>query len=294
MPVANPAVPKSKEEWETLHEPWLSALSHQSFGDHPPEPWIELKETGAVNQRDIRWTDYEFLSEKPYRLPMWMASAEGQDPAKAEQVVLHVLDQQDWERVNQFIAMGQSEAQFKLEAEFGNAWLAFLDQCRQSGVVHLFFAPRGVGPTEWTRDEKKRTHLRRSFAILGRTDDSARVWDITQALLAWQAIPGLRDKPLTIQGARQAAGWSLHAAILGGSGYRLDLTDLPATDLEGPAFLNASRILQPAHAVALALDQSHITLRSTKPVNPKDWEFATAVNALLGTRPDSDLVIVSP
>jgi hypothetical protein len=151
-----------------------------------------------------------------------------------------------------------------------------------------------VGPTEWTRDEKKRTHLRRSFAILGRTDDSARVWDITQALLAWQAIPGLRDKPLTIQGARQAAGWSLHAAILGGSGYRLDLTDLPATDLEGPAFLNASRILQPAHAVALALDQSHITLRSTKPVNPKDWEFATAVNALLGTRPDSDLVIVSP
>lgn len=307
VPVANPAVPKSKEEWESLREPWWAAIEQQYLGSHPlkpevdvenhtPEPEIELKETRTVTQRGIRWTDYEFLSEKPYRLPMWMASAEGQDPEKAERVVLHVLDQQDWERVNQFIAMGQSEAQFKLEAEFGNAWLAFLDQCRQPGVVQLFFAPRGVGPTEWTRDEKKRTHLRRSFALLGRTDDAARVWDITQALLARQAIPGLRDKPLTIQGARQAAGWSLYAAILGGSGRRLDLTDLPASDLEGPAFLNASRILQPAHAVALALDldQSHMTLRSTQPVNPKDWEFATAVNALLGTRPDSDLVIVSP
>lgn len=297
VPVASHAVPKSKEEWESLRKPWLSALSHQSFGNHPPEPWIELKETGAVIRRDIRWTDYEFLSEKPYRLPMWAASAEGQDPAKVERVVLHVLDQRDWERVNQFIAMGKSEAQFKLEAEFGNAWLAFLEQCRQPGGVHLFFAPRGVGPTEWTRDEKKRTHLRRRFALLGRTDDAARVWDVTQAILARQAIPGLGDKPLTIQGSRQAAGWALYAALLGGgTGCRLDLTDLPANDLEGPAFLNASRILQPAHAVALALDldQSHITLRSTQPVNPTDWEFATAVNTLLGTRPDSDLVIVSP
>lgn len=297
VPVANPAIPMSKEEWESLRKPWKLTLIRKSFlygsSKYPNTP----KEIKTVICRDIQWTDYQILGEDPYRLHMIAASHADLNREKTEQVVLHVLDQLDWERVNQFIEMGKSEAQLKLEAEFGNAWLAFLEQCRQPGVVHLFFAPRGVGPTEWTRAEPARTHLRRRFALLGRTDDSMRVQDVDHALRAILAIRGLTFKPLTIRGQRQAAGWALHGALLdGGVGYRLDLTDLPATYQDGPVYLNAARILQPAHAVALALDldQSHITLRSTQPVNPKDWEFATAVNALLGTRPGGDLVIVSP
>lgn len=294
VPAAPDAVPATKAEWESRRTPWLATLYQKSFGNRPVMPWIDLKETASVTQRDIRWTDYEYLSEEPYRLSLVTASPEGLDRAHAERVVLHVLDQTEWERVNQFITMGKSLAQFKLEAEFGNAWLAFLEQCRQPGTVHLFMTPRGVGPTEWTRDARERIHIRRRFALLGRTDDSARVWDVTQALLARQAIPGLRDKPLTIQGERQAAGWALYAALLGGgTGYRLDLTDLPATHRDGPIFLNADRFLKPPHAVAFALDvdQSAVTLRFTQSFRQEDWAFPEAIEALLGARDNAGLTL---
>ncbi len=45
VPVANPAIPKSKKSGSRCGSPWLAALIHQSFGNHPFEPWIELKET---------------------------------------------------------------------------------------------------------------------------------------------------------------------------------------------------------------------------------------------------------
>src|SRR5688572_32237130 len=44
------------------------------------------------------------------------------------------------------------------------------------GVV-AFVAPRGIGPTAWDADERKQTHIRRRFLLLGQTLDGMRVWE---------------------------------------------------------------------------------------------------------------------
>ena len=45
-----------------------------------------------------------------------------------------------------------------------------------------WFAPRGVGLTAWTGDEKRQTKIRRRFQLLGQTLDGMRVWDIRRAI----------------------------------------------------------------------------------------------------------------
>src|SRR5206468_4080514 len=52
----------------------------------------------------------------------------------------------------------------------------------EKNVTLAFFAPRGVGLTAWSGDEKKRTQIRRRFMLLGQTLDGLRVWDIRRAV----------------------------------------------------------------------------------------------------------------
>ena len=42
--------------------------------------------------------------------------------------------------------------------------------------AYAWFAPRGVGPTQWNREERHHTHIRRRFMLLGETLDSMRVF----------------------------------------------------------------------------------------------------------------------
>ena len=298
VPVAKYAVPKTVAGWEAMRKNWYVDLLKKCFQAWPANRFqttIQFVEPLKLNdntRREIHWTEYEFLSQEPYRLSLLVASPEGLDRAKAERVILHVLDQTEWDRVHGLIDMGRSEAEFKLDAVRGAEFIAFQNQCREAGTVHIYFAPRGVGPTEWSREDRKRAHIRRRFALLGQTDDSARVWDVMRAIGAKQSLHGFRDKPFTIEGSRQAAGWALYASLFGGgTNARLELTDLPATHRDGPIFLNVSRVMEVPQAVALAAEEYRVTLRFTQPPAQSDWEFATAVDALLGKRANAGLTL---
>ncbi len=294
VPVAKYEVPTSSAAWSTMSNSWKEALFFRCFRAWPytaTNESVDLKEITSATRRDILWTDFSFLSQEPYRLPLVVTSSESLDRAKAERVVLHVLDQTEWERIHGLIEMGRSEAEYDLAEPYASEFSKFCQQCSQPGIVHIYFAPRGVGPTEWSRDERKRTHIRRRFALLGQTDDSARVWDVVRAITAVQSMDGLKGKPLTIEGARQAAGWGLYASLFSEPVPQLDLTDLPATHRDGPIVLNVSRLIELPHAVAVAAEKCQVRLLFTKPSNPMDWKFATSVDALLGKRPNAGLTI---
>ena len=309
VPVAQHAVPKTMEEWKAIGKNLRQELLSKCFRAWPGgmASDLDVKELNANSRREIRWTEYEFLSQEPYRLPLLVTSPEGLDRGKAERVVLHVLDQTEWDSIHGLIEMGRSEAEFKLDAVLGARFIAFQDQCREAGTVHIYFAPRGVGPTEWTRDAQQRAHIRRRFALLGQTDDSARVWDVCRAIQAVQLIDGLQDKPLTIEGARQAAGWGLYASlflppteaqhpevpVIDGLDVSLKLTDLPSTHREGPIFLNVSRFMETPQAVALAAGRGPVTLRFTQPHDKADWEYAIAIDSLRGKRPNAGLTLLN-
>ena len=297
VPAAQITTPTSSAEWDTMKSNWLKQLMTLSFRAWPEgQSPVELRTIRSDVQRGIRWTEHEYLSQEPYRLSLWDAQSASLDPRKAKRVVLHVLDQVEWEQTSHWMERARREeeaasATEKAKTPEESDFHAFLQMCRQPDAYHVFFAPRGIGPTEWTRNERERVHIRRRFALLGQTDDSARVWDTRRAIQAVRSIPSLSEIPLTISSKGRAAGWGVYASLFEPPVADLQLTDLPVDHASGPILLNVSRILEFPQAVAMAADRSRVALRFSGTESRTGWEFARTVGTLTGQRPDVGLTI---
>lgn len=298
VPAAQITTPTSLAEWEAMKSIWMKQLMTLSFGTWPVQKQgVEVRMVHSEVQNGIRWTDYEFLSQEPYRLPLLMLQSASTEPAAAKHLALFVLDQADREEFDTLIKRGRhpSDVAASTDTPSQNSKQldGLLEMCRTSNMCCVVFSPRGIGPTEWTRDERERAQIRRRFALLGQTDDSARVWDTRRAIQALRSIPELSGLKLSIDATGRAAGWVLYASLFEPPVAELGLEDLPFSHVQGPIFLNVSRILELPQAVAMAADRGQVTLRFSKPPDKAGWEFATAVDTLRGKHPGVGLTIES-
>src|SRR5262249_2743234 len=83
--------------------------------------------------------------------------------------------------------------------------------------------PRGIGPTRWneTGADGKPTgvHIKRRFALIGRTLDDCRVWDVRPGLAVLRTVPDLQGAPRW--GGREGGGGGappLRRLVRGGRG----------------------------------------------------------------------------
>jgi cephalosporin-C deacetylase-like acetyl esterase len=124
-------------------------------------------------------------------------------------------------------------------------------------------ACRGVGPSKWTRKSPP-NYVERSHALLGRTVDSGRVWDIASAVRAQQEPAALE---LKVAGRGQAGILAAYAALFEPSISEVIVVDPPASHRDGPIFLNVQRVLDIPEVLGL-LAPRPLTL-----VNAKDKAF---------------------
>jgi hypothetical protein len=105
-----------------------------------------------------------------------------------------------------------------------------------------FFAPRGVGATAFSGDDRRLTKIRRRFMLLGETLDGMRVWDIRRAV---QAIQSVCKSPVKIgvEAGGSTAVNTLYAALFEPTVTKLDLYDLPQSQqLTGPDYLGVLKV----------------------------------------------------
>jgi hypothetical protein len=124
----------------------------------------------------------------------------------------------------------------------------------------VYVAPRGIGSTAWSGDARKRNHLLRRFYLLGQTLDGMRVFDVVRSAQALREIEGLGKAPLWMQAHGAMAANLLYASLYVPEVTRLDLHDLPASHMQGPAYLNVLRHLDLPQAVALAAERTRVVL----------------------------------
>jgi hypothetical protein len=130
----------------------------------------------------------------------------------------------------------------------------------RAGQALAFVALRGVGPTAWSGDEKRRTQIRRRFMLLGQTLDGMRVWDIRRAVQALREALGAEALPLTLRARGTMGVNALYAAFFEPGVKRLELSRLPASHREGPDYLNVLKILDIPEALELARARAEVTL----------------------------------
>lgn len=280
-----PTVPTTTEEWTALRDQCLAQLRTRSLDECPPLP-APCERLSSLRRDGLLLTRYRLFTDDVFPLDLYVARAE-QTSGPYDGLSLDVLRQEDWERLVPQLRAGVPEM-FPGNLPAGTetaGWQEWRDRLRASRTVQAWFVPRGVGATEWTRDPKKRTHILRRLALLGKTLDELRTYDVVQAMRALRGLPGetvdTAALPLTLRGRGEAAGWTLFAAILEPQVQQLILIE-PSTTLDaGPILLNARRYLETPVALALAAERASVVLSLPSGEAPLA-QFARATAAALG------------
>ncbi len=117
----------------------------------------------------------------------------------------------------------------------------------------VLLMPRGVGPTDWTT-KNPHNYVERSLALLGRTVDSGRVWDVRVAAFALRKMLSendTREVTLKVLGKGQAGIIAAYAALFEPAISEVVLMEPTETHMQGPHFLNVLRVLETPDALGL-------------------------------------------
>jgi dienelactone hydrolase len=234
-------VPASKEEWAKMRDGWMAALKDKTFRGWPETSApVELRQVATSDgQGGVGWAQFAFTSQPHVDLLLTVWTLRGA-PAP-NQVVIHVLDEQD--------GLGKMDIS-------------------QADPVQVFVEPRRVGAT----DEKKRTQILRRYALIGQTHQGMQVYDVRRAI---QAVKKMNDKAsIVLRASGQTAGVALYASLFEPGVTRLELTDLPASHMQGPQLLNVLRIMDAPAAVAMAAERGTVVLNTSE---AQAWAFPQAV-----------------
>lgn len=279
VPVAINDIPRSEELWELQSDSILESLRTKQLAHHSTiDAPLETRRISQQSKHQLEWSEFEFMSQPPFRLTIHMVQPTGKP--MASKVKLHVLSQPEWDRVSPLLTRLKEGPADVVDQDL----MVFLKSLQEPDQAHMFFAPRGIGPTEWTRDEKKRNHIRRRFALLGQTDDSGRVLDISRATQAVRELshsePGKCPPLMVLCGEGKSALWCLMS--FDSFADRMELVDLPTQFGEEANFLGIERLADVPVFVAAAPEcRFHgIQLRYSKPEMKPDWEFVRAVRNL--------------
>jgi hypothetical protein len=129
----------------------------------------------------------------------------------------------------------------------------------------LFLMVRGGQADVWTRKSPP-NYVERAHALLGRTVDEGRVWDVAAAV-RYLSEQDKATQPLRVIGRGQAGVVAAYAALFEPSVGEVVLVDPPTSHRDGPIFLNVMRVLDVPETLGL-LAPRPLTL-----VNAKDKAF---------------------
>ena len=256
-------VPSSFADWQTQRDGLMDTLKSKVFRSWPENaPKVTLTPTTVAEKDGIALAAFDFVSQEPFRLRLYVAHRAGLQPKDLELVALNVLDAEGW-------------ADF--EATYGTSFPQHFTQAIQAkpdtealeankkmfanfkwGMAYL--APRGVGPTAWTGSEKAQNQRLRRFYLLGETLDSMQVYDVRRGVQALREVDGLGSTKLWLTASGKMGVHALYASLFEDGVSRLDLHAPPSSHMSGPFYLNVTRFMDVPDAAALAAERTKVVL----------------------------------
>lgn len=265
VPIASaPPIPKDRDAWEKYRDKVRTKLDENVFGAWPKKsPKAKGENLADLSSGGIRFSVHRFVSQEPWKLSLYLVHRDGLARENLDLVVLNILDADGW---NDFAAsygkpFGKGFPQgLQLPAHDAKAFDSERKMFKNHKWAMAYLAPRGIGPTVWSGDARKRNQILRRFYLLGETLDSMRAYDVVRCTGTLRSVEGMSKVPLWMQANGQMAANLLYASLHIPAVTRLDLHDLPRSHREGPAYLNVLRVLDLPQAVALASERTRVVL----------------------------------
>ncbi len=275
-----PAKVPDASAWPALRDRWMDALRRDCFRAWPAGDAIATAtDTTAQTAEGLRLTVSQFTSEEGIPLTLWLLHRADLKPEEFELVVLNVLGDDGWQEFKG-LAAGGFPAQFAGATPDAKTFADERKMLLGTKWAMAYVCPRGAGPTSWAAlPASKQTHLRRRLLLLGESLDSGQVWDIRQAAAALRSLPGFAQTPLWLQAQKIMAANTLYASLFIPEVRRLDLHTPPASQKNGPIYLNVLRHLDLPQAAAMAAERSTLAIYTA---DGADWQYTIDTAHALG------------
>lgn len=226
VPVAK-AAPPEKGKFEEWRRELLGKVRSASFGYFPERVELAKRKTATDAQGGEVWE-----TEQGIEIHLRIL----RNPEGARSVLMVVLNEEEAGTVPEWVE--------KVGA----------------GQAVVLCETRGVGGTKWTRKNPP-NYVERSHALLGRTVDAGRVWDVMAAARAQAQNSGL---PVKVAGSGGAGVLCAYAAALEPSIREVTLVQPPASHMEkgAPQMLNILRVCDVADVLGLIAPRPLIILEA--------------------------------
>ncbi len=277
-----PDAPSSAADWQKQRDAWMSALKSKVFAGWPREAGpLGLREVGKAEHDGVVLRAFEFTSQEPFALRLWIAHKAGATPEQLKLIVLNVLDEPGWRDFARMMA-GPFAPLFPGVDPKSADGAGFVDEKKMFDTqpwAMAYVAPRGVGPTAWIGSDKQQTQRLRRFYLLGQTLDGMQVWDIRRAIAALRATEFGKPE-LWLQSQNAMAVNTLYASLFEPAVARVDLHNPPASHVAGPTYLNVLKFLDVPQAAAMAASMGKLRIYTAG--DKAAWGFASDTAAKLG------------
>ena len=194
--------------------------------------------------------EIEFVSEAPLAARLFVYLPKG----VSEGLTLWILDQPDW-------------------PSFSLQWDALNRGVETLQTPHAWLTPRDVGPERWELEPRRRTHVRRSLALLGSAIDSGKVYDTVCAIEALSTLREIDpDEPITVLGRGAAGFLGLFTALYTDRIQSIVWEDAPTPGTALGHILNWRRETSIGELMATVGHRSAIELIASSPETKDAWE----------------------
>lgn len=253
-------LPSSRVEFESARDRWMLELNEKVFRGWPTAAEaasLDVTEVATGERNGIRVRAFEYTSQQPYRLHFYVVEpAERKSTPRGLSVVIQNT-QEAWESLASGLAVVipdhfERAAHIKPDEE---RWERTTKVASIPTTSFVYCVPRGIGFTEWDRDERERTHIRRRFMLLGQTVDAMRIYDVRRALQALDMIDTFSTRVRHLHAGRVGAAWATYASLYEDRIEGLHFYDLPTSHRDGPFLLNVNRYLDMPQVALMAADR---------------------------------------
>jgi len=281
-----PALPENEAKWNQQRDAWLKALKEKSLRLKPAAQDynnFNLNQHGTeiegLRIRDMStWSNKKMIAHDPGAF--WIIHRDGLKLDQLDLVVLNILDEEGWKKfANTFgkhIGGEVADAATQYDEEAFEAETKMHKNFKWGMVYVPVF---GVGPSAWQGDEKDNIQQLRRFYLLGQTLDEKRVADIRSVVKNLRSIGGLENTKFWLQASGDQAVNALYASLFEANIARLDLHEMPASHMDGPAYLNILKYMDVPQAVAVAAEKSRVIIYEA---DEAKWQYPVGVAEKLG------------
>lgn len=155
---------------------------------------------------DAKLELWEFTSQGPWRLRTLVARSHDFS-AKDSPIRVHLVDDSGWEQIEE---SATGDGKFALD-----------------GVV-VYVAVRNIGPHAWTGSETEKTHIKRSFYLIGETLEGMQIWDVLRAVAFAKSRVDRANPEVQITYDDSMQGIAAYAAVLGEDSTLTTAAKLPS------------------------------------------------------------------